>query len=205
MTGHSNSVKKEGHVTPVSDTRGIELVICDPAWFDPKKTFTIANAPKRTASLEFSGSDLNFMARVLYAESSGSGQLQDKAERDKEKEAIINVNHFRLNRKNYPSLSYIATTFRMVCEAPNQFESVSPTNLKLTKSAEFVCEKLIKTECKDLDEAISAVRDFIQAGPNDAYVYDNFRGYKPNGNGTHIGYSRFWLSPKGKELFEKTP
>lgn len=205
MTSSTDLMKKEGQITSVSDTKGIELLICNPDWFDPKKTYTISNAPERTASLEFSGADLNFMARVLYAESSGSGQLPDKAERDKEKEAIMNVNHFRLNRKAYPSWNYIATTFRRVCEAPRQFESVRPDNKKLVQSAEGACEKLIKTECADLNEAIKAVQNFMMNGPNQAYVYDNFRGYLANGKSTLIGRSRFWLSERGGELFDKTP
>ncbi len=203
MSNGTTVLTKDDKVTPVSDKKGVQVAICDPEWFDVRKTMKIANAPERTASLEFSGADLNFMARVLYAESSGSGQLPDKAERDKEKEAIMNVNYFRLNRKGYPNNKYIAMNWTMVCKAPNQFESVSPKNAKLNNSAEAVCAKLIKAECADLSESIEAVRRFMQRGPNENYVYDNFRGYMPNGQGEHIGRSRFWLSKIGKGLYDK--
>jgi hypothetical protein len=193
---------KDDKVTPVSDNKGLPVTICAPEWFDTRKTMTIANAPNRTASLEFSGADLNFVARVLYAESSGSGQLKDKAERDKEKEAIMNVNYFRLNRKGYPNNKQ-ATTWKMVCEAPKQFESVYKPAAKLINSAEGVCGKLIKAECADLCESIAPVRRFMEQGPNEKYVYDNFRGYLPNGRGEHIGHSRFWLSSTGKALYDE--
>jgi hypothetical protein len=194
-----------GQLTKKSDKKGIDVFVCDPGWFDPIKKFKISNAPTRTASLEFDGADLNFMARVLYAESSGILALPDKAERDNEKEAILNVNHFRLNRTDYPNRRYVATTFRMVCEAVGQFESVSPTNQKLINSDDPAFNNLIKAECADLAKAIEALKRFLATGPNGNYVYDNFRGYNPTGSGTHIGRSRFWLSTRGKELSDKTP
>lgn len=202
MSNGTHVLTKDGKVTPVSDKNGVPIMICDPEWFDFRKTMSIANASTRTASLVFTGADLNFMARVLYAESSGSSQLKDKAERDKEKEAIMNVNYFRLNRKGYPN-NKLATTWKMVCEAPRQFESVYLPSPKLTKSEEAVCGKLIKAECSDLCESIAAVRRFMEQGPNDKYVFDNFRGYLPTGHGDHIGRSRFWLSRVAKDLYDK--
>ena len=118
------SPKTSGKITPKSDKTGIEINVCQIAWFDSAKTYTIANAPARTSALTFTGDDLNYFARVLYAESSGSQDLTDLDDRKTEKEALINVFHFRLNRKGYPSSRYIATTFSMVCNAPNQFQSV---------------------------------------------------------------------------------
>jgi hypothetical protein len=131
--------------------------------------------------------------------------LPDKAERDKEKEAIMNVNYFRLNRNAYPNRHHIATSFRMVCEAPNQFESVKPDNAKMIKSDDPAHQKMIKAECSDLCEAIEGVKAFMDKGPNPAYLFDNFRGYRPGGQGTAIGRSRFWLSPRGKELSDEKP
>lgn len=202
MRNGTTVLTKDDKVTPVSDKKGVQVAICDPEWFDVRKTMKIANAPERTASLEFSGVDLNFMARVLYAESSGSGKLKDIAEREKEKEAIMNVNYFRLNRKGYPN-NKKATTWRMVCEAPRQFESVYKPAAKFINSEEGVCGKLIKAECADLCESIAAVGRFMEQGPNEKYVYDNFRGFLPNGRGEHIGHSRFWLSPAGKNLYDE--
>lgn len=196
---------KDGKLTPTSDKAGCLIKICDPGWFDPKATFKIANAPERTAQLVFTGEDLNFAARVLYAEASGSAQLKDKAERDKEKAAILNVKHFRLNRPGYPNNKYIAKTFRDVCEAPNQFESVYAKSSKFTNSDSSSYPCLGKAECADLTEAIEAIRQFLQTGPSADYTYDNFRGYNPNGQGTHIGRSRFFLSDTGKKLKDNTP
>lgn len=196
-------LRKDGQLTPTSDKKGIEIFICDPGWFDVKKKYKISNAPERTASLEFDGTDLNFLARVLYAEASGTEALPDKAERDNEKEAIMNVNHFRLNRPYYPRRDYIATTFSMVCKAPGQFESVFANKPKFLNSIDPAYNHLIKTECTDLSEAIEAIKNFLENGPNTKYLYDGFLGYSANGSGTHIGRSRFFLSDRGKEFIAK--
>lgn len=196
-------LRRDAPLTPVADKRGHEVTVCMPDWFDEKKKYKIANAPKRTADLEFTGSDLNFMARVLYAEASGSEQLPDKAVRDKEKAAIMNVNHFRLNRRGYPSKA--ATTFYGVCKAKGQFESVFEGTDKFVKSDRGSVSGMKKKECADLDEAIDAVRTFMATGPSPLYPFDNFRGYDPKGRGTHIGRSRFMLSPAGKKMMEETP
>jgi hypothetical protein len=199
------ALRRETPLTPVADKQGHEILICDPEWFDEKKKYRIANAPVRTAELEFSGGDLNYLARVLYAEASGSAQLTDKAERDKEKAAIMNVNHFRLNRKGYPNNSYVAKTFREVCLAPGQFESVFAGTPKFLKSEASSAVNLKKGECADLCEAIEAIKVFMATGPTEVYQFDNFRGYNPSGQGTHVGRSRFWLSATGQQLFKKTP
>ncbi len=193
---------KEAKLTPLTDTKGQVIVICDPSWFDESKRYKIANAPMRTASMEFEGEDLNSLARVLYAEASGSLQLTDENERAKEKSAIINVNHFRLNRRGYPNNAYIAKNFREVCDAPGQFESVFAGTQKFSASKQSHAAKLRERECQDLSEAIKAVADFFSNGPRSDYQFDNFRGYNPNGQGTHIavpvfGYplpaQPFWL------------
>lgn len=204
----SNNAKrlvKEAKLTPISDTKGYEVFICDPPWFDEREKFTIANAPARTAALEFDGSDLNFMARVLYAEASGGFQLPNKDERDKEKSAILNVNHFRLNRRNYPTYAYIAKSFRAVCKAPNQFESVFDPQPKFILTEKSTVNKIGKSECEDLAEALEAIKIFIADGPNSNFQYDNFRGYAPGGQGTLVGRSRFWLSERGADMLAKTP
>ena len=200
------TVIKSGGMTKKSNKVGIDVVICDPNWFDEKKQFKIAAAPERTASLEFSGADLNFAARVLYAEASGSAQLADKDSRVKEKLAILNVMHFRLNRRGYPTHSYIAKSFREVGRAKQQFESVDPGTQKFTSSDIPAFQSLAKKECADLSEALEAVRIFLANGPDNVkYLYDNFRGYNPTGKGEPIGRSRFWISSTGQKLYEKTP
>lgn len=205
-TQSTGSQSKSGTFTPKSEKKGIEINICQVSWFDPAQTRKIANAPARTASLTFSGDDLNYLARVLYAECSGSQSLPDANDRKTEKEALINVFYFRLNRKGYPSNAYIATTFTMVCNAPNQFQSVMPTPApKLIKSASGAYKRMNKMECSDLQESLDAIRSFLDAGPNSKYVYDNFRAGSSGTAGTRIGGSRFWLSRTGKELAHANP
>ena len=45
------TVVKSGSMTKKSDKVGIDVLVCAPNWFDEKKQYKIANAPKRTASL----------------------------------------------------------------------------------------------------------------------------------------------------------
>ncbi|AZN36333.1 hypothetical protein [Iodobacter ciconiae] len=195
-------------LTKKSDQKGHIINLCDPGWFIDHENFSIENAPLRTQDLKFSGEDLNFAARVLYAESSGALALPLKNDRMNEKEAILNVKYFRLNRKGYPNNSYIAHSFKAVCEAKGQFESVSPKNTKFTSSANENFEKLSQKECTDLEEAIEAINNFIKSGPNPDYCYDNFRSYQPNRPtlpGERVGNSRFWLSAVGSKLYQDQP
>lgn len=204
-TGEKTIIRREATLTPRSDKKGRDVYVCVPEWFDDSKKYKITNAPPRTASLEFTGTDLNFMARVLYAEASGAQQLRDKAERDREKSAIMNVNHFRLNRKGYPNRTYIATSFEMVCMAPGQFESVFGTKPKFLNSTRAKVAMLGQYECSDLEESLAAVRAFLANGPDPNYRFDGFRGYNPKGDGKHIGRSRFFLSTTGERLANQTP
>jgi hypothetical protein len=202
----TNSQLKSGTLTPKSDKKGVEVNICQVSWFDSAQTYKIANASERTSALTFTDDDLNYFARVLYAESSGSQSLPSADDRKIEKEALINAFYFRLNRKGYPSNAYIATTFTMVCNARNQFQSVMPTPApKLTKSASGVYKHLNKMECSDLQESIDAIKSFLASGPNPKYVYDNFRAGGSGTAGIRIGGSRFWLSRTGKELTDANP
>ena len=198
-------VTKDAKLTPKPDKEGVTVKICVPDWFDEKKLYKIENAPLRTASLQFGGADLNFLARILYAEASGAQQLLDKDVRDKEKEAILNVKHFRLARTDYPNWKVKHKTFTEVCSAPGQFESYGPPpKAKFSDSTKSKAEGFSKSECADLIEAIDAVKSFLASGPNALYTYDNFRGGKGR-QGETIGRSRFWLSATGKRLFNAEP
>lgn len=197
MSGAPKALEK---LTDKSDTKGVDVLVCDPGWFDKRDSFKIANAPKRTAELAFTGLDLNYAARVLYAEASGSAQLTDKPTRMKEKEAILNVKHFRLNRAGYPN-AIKAKSFSEVCTAKNQFESVYAGSPKFSGSAPDLFERLKKAECSDLAECVGAIKAFLAAGPNKDMVYDNFRG-GAGSRGEVIGKSRFFLSPGGKKMYE---
>ena len=118
----------------------------------------------------------------------------------KEKEAILNVKHFRLNRVGYPNRNK-AQTFSAVCNAPNQFESVYEPSRKFSGSDKESFALLKKSECRDLAESIEAISLFLASGPNDEYIFDNFRGGKGK-RGTTIGLSRFFLSDGGKKMYE---
>lgn len=208
MTQNGHRHQKNGQVTHKgAGKKGIVVNICHVTWFNKTDQFTIANAPERTANLSFTGDDLNFLSRVVYAESSGSGMLPDKDKRDKEKEAIINVIHFRLNRRGYPRNDYIARTFSAVCRAANQFVSVTPTpSPKVVSSAEPVYTSLNKGDCSDLQEAIDAVKKFMGTGPNQDYAFDNFvAGHSSKKGRVNIGGTHFWLSHTGKEMYDETP
>ena len=177
MTESKNTtLLKEGKLTKKSDKEGIEVRICVPGWFDEKRLFKIANAPARTASLEFSGADLNFAARILYAEATGSGAGCNKEELFKEKLAIIHVMYIRLNRKGYPTNQYIATTFEMVGNAPKlQFESVARQKKKFVDSASPNCRSFNNMECADLQLCIDTLLSFVNNGPNfNEFPYDSF-------------------------------
>jgi hypothetical protein len=194
--------KKDGRLTPSADKSGVTVTICHIEWYEAGQKYTVASASKRTADLVFDREDLIFLTRVLYAESSGSASLKDKAERLKEKEAILNVKYFRLNRKGYPTNKYVAKTFTEVCRAPGQFESAFSNTPKFANSEETSCEHLAKAECADLQEAVDAIKTFLEKGPNKEFTYDNFRGGAGK-HGTTIGRSRFWLSDTGKAMHEK--
>lgn len=194
-------MEHSGKITSKSDHNGVAIEICSPTWFNESGIYKIKNSPPRTASLEFKGDDLNFVARVLYAESSGSLQTTEAESRMKEKLAILNVKHFRLNRRGYPN-NKKAQSFKEVCEAPGQFESVYLASPKFSSSQRNESQHLKKHECKDLEEALEAIKKFLEEGPNQNYVFDNFRGGIGT-RGTTIGKTRFWLSQEGEKFYAK--
>jgi hypothetical protein len=204
--GNKPVLSKNGKLTTTSDKEGIVINICNPGWFDEREKFKIANAPVRTASLEFGGADLNFAARILYAEASGSAQLPDQTERDKEKLAILNVMHFRLGRTGYRTTPSISKTFQEVCEGRGQFESFFAKKPKFVNSSrdKSIFQSLQKKECADLAESLNAVRNFLNNGPDhENYFFDGFLGYKADASGVYIGKTRFFLSEHGKTEYAK--
>ena len=128
--------------------------------------------------------------------------MPSKDERLKEKEAILNVKAFRLNRTDYPN-RHKAQNFREVCDAPNQFESVFKGKKKFVDSEPPGCGKFKRADCDELNEALAAVRTFLASGPNPAYVYDHFLGKDSKRKETWIGKSVFWLSDVGARLYAK--
>ena len=135
-------VTAQAALTPKADRAGAVVRICRPDWFDPTQTWTVNRSLSEAAALTFTGEDLNFLARALYAEAAGRGAVTDEAIRSREKTAILHVCYFRLLRRGYPSNAYIARSFTDVLKAPGQFESVFAANRKLDHSRAAVAEAL---------------------------------------------------------------
>ena len=196
---------QDGQLTKKADKRGVEVYICHPTWLEATKKYRVTNAPDYASSLEFTGDDLNFAARVLYAEATGSKVGVDEAELAKEKQAILHVMYFRLNRKGYPSSSYVAKSFTSVGKAPRvQFESVFNETDKFlsTNSPDF--QSLKKADCSDLQKCIDAVKTFIEAGPDfSAYPYDSFKSAKSRPKWQIIAKNAFSITKLGKSYLNE--
>lgn len=198
------ATKASGPVTTTSDTNGITVKICSPDWFIKSKFYEVKSPTDEAKDVKFSGDDLNFLARMIYAEATGSGACKDAAERSKEKAAILHVCYFRIGRKGYPSNSYIARSFTEVAKAPGQFESVFKANRKLSSSAESVCESLKAVECTDLEECLKAVRTFIETGPDyKAFPFDKFLASTGRAGWTKYGGNEFNLFSAMKDQMAK--
>lgn len=177
---------------------------CYPKWFDKANSYSISNPTAAAKGLTFIGEDLNFLARMLYAEATGSGACPDASERKKEKAAILHVCYFRIGRKGYPSNNYVAKTFTDVAKAPGQFESVFKENKKLKNSDESVCKSLGPMDCADLDEALAAVNEFLTSGPNfKAYPFDKFLASTGRAGWVKYGGNEFSLFPAMKDAMAK--
>jgi hypothetical protein len=196
------TLSKSAPLTSVSDQSGCTINICCPSWFDRREVFKVNNAPAYAAELSFSGDDLNFAARVLYAEATGGMSGVSDDELASEKLAILHVMYFRLNRKGYPRNDYVATTFRMVSEAPQvQFESVSRQTAKFVASAALAVDQLKPKDCKDLQSCLAAVRRFIANGPDfKAYPFDEFRARSARPSWHGIANNAFHLTKLGSGL-----
>jgi hypothetical protein len=203
--GQQAELSKSTPLTPTSDQSGCTVKICCPMWFDRRDHFKVAKAPKFAADLEFSGDDLNFAARVLYAEATGSKVGVDSAELKSEKQAILHVMYFRLNRKGYPSNKYVATSFRMVGEAPQvQFESVARAKEKFVVTDASVVSALKSAECGDLQLCLDAVKDFVTNGPDfKKYPFDEFRDIKSRPKWHAFAKNAFHLTALGTTLLDE--
>lgn len=197
-------INKNSKLTATTDQTGEKITACFPDWFDRAKRHKVTNASRISEHLDYSGDDLNFFARVLYAESSGSVRCPDAATRQEEKIAIIHVTYFRINRKGYPSNKYIATNFTDVCKAPGQFETVFASNAKFDNSAIALCNKLNESDCGNLMESLNAIRLFLENGPNfRKYPYDTFLQGKGRKGWTKIGGTDFKLFDGSQEAMQK--
>ncbi|WP_171257035.1 hypothetical protein, partial [Acinetobacter baumannii] len=109
------TLTKNAALTPTSDQCGCTVTICCPSWFDKRETYAPATPGANAAELVFTGDDLNFLARVVSAEASGSASVKDGATRLREKLAIINVMYNRLNVVGFDPNSWTKgkfTTFK---------------------------------------------------------------------------------------------
>jgi len=205
-------ISKSAPITPKSERQGCAIDFCCPSWFVAADQFKVPNPSVAAKDLMFGGDDLNYLARVLHAEASGSGAIKDDAERFREKEAIINVLYNRLNVPGYDPNNWTRgrfQTFRDVATAVKrlsggglsgvQFESVIGSDgsgtSKFKSTDGPVVDHLGKADCKDFEECFNAIRRFLVVGPNEHMNFDNFRaaGKKtaPKGQ-TVIGGNRFW-------------
>lgn len=203
------TLTKSAPLTPASDQSGCSINICCPMWFDRRESFKVHNAPEYAEDLVFSGDDLNFAARILYAEATGSKVGVSAEALASEKQAILHVMYFRMNRKGYPSNKYVAKSFKMVGEAPQvQFESVARNTHKFSSTESSSVSHLKAAECGDLQACLDAVKNFIINGPNfKKYPYDEFRDTKTRPHWTAIGKNAFHLTKLGEAFMadmEKT-
>jgi len=188
----------------VSDPKSQAAKSCSPKWFEKNSSYSIAKETEAAKGLTFTGDDLNFLARMLYAEATGAAACPDANERKNEKAAILHVCYFRIGRKGYPSNSYIAKTFTEVAKAPGQFESVFKANKKLQNSEESVCKSLAAKECADLEEALAAVNDFIKSGANyKTYPFDKFLASTGRTGWVKYGGNEFSLFAAMKDAMTK--
>jgi hypothetical protein len=206
------SSSKTAKMTAVGDKTGVSVQVCAITPFDNATRYTVANASANKSTLLFDGTDLNYLARVLYAEASGSGAETDEGVREKEKLAIINVMYNRINVIGFDPNDWTHgkfTTFKGVASAVKttasghlsgvQFASVVGTDGTGTPKFKAVdgrgYEALKKADCADYNECFDAIRKFLAAGPDAALDFDNFRaagsGTTPAGQ-TVIGGNRFW-------------
>jgi hypothetical protein len=200
------TISKDTPITDTSDQSGCKVAVCCPKWFDRNRSFKVSNPAKHAAKLTFSGADLNFAARVLYAEATGSQVGVASSDLADEKQAILHVMYFRLNRKGYPSNTYVATSFQMVGEAPKvQFESVAKDKPKFSSTSPVNVPKLRMAECVDLQACIDAVQTFLDTGPDyDKYPFDEFRDVNSRPKWHKIANTAFHLTSLGQALLAET-
>jgi hypothetical protein len=188
----------------IAGDKTLAVKYCNPKWFEKAKSYSVSKPTSAAKTLTFTGDDLNFLARMLYAEATGSGACPDANERKNEKTAILHVCYFRMGRKGYPSNTYIAKTFTDVVKAPGQFESVFKSNKKLDNSAESVCKSLGAKECADLDEALDAVNGFLSTGPDfKTYPFDKFLASTGRSGWVKYGGNEFSLFPAMNDAMAK--
>ena len=115
--------------------------------------------------------------------------------------------YFRLNRKGYPSNSYVATSFQMVGEAPKvQFESVARNKPKFAGTELTSSPKLPAAECADLKKCLLAIQAFLTTGPDfNKFPFDEFRDRNSRPTWHLIANTAFHLTALGKAYLKEAP
>jgi RHS repeat-associated protein len=133
----------------------------------------------------FTGADIDFAARAVYAESSGV-VLED--------DAIASV---IVNRLNNPAFKdrrshSVATNLTEVVSQTGQFNAVTPPgpSPKFINSQPGLYQSLNAADCANLATAITATFAVAQLGP--IYGFTNFAATSSGFSGTQIGGSVFW-------------
>jgi RHS repeat-associated protein len=161
---------------------------CDPGWFDLQSTHTAANGKT------YSGADLDFAARVIFAEVSGTqmalaGGYSDQL--DAERDAIASVLYNRIGNTGFGS----PQSFTAVGLQQNQFQAVTGNQKQTQKfnRSNFASSKnLNQADCDDLNSAIEAVRKLMKDSPTVDFTF--FWAASTGHSGTVIGGSVFWGS-----------
>ena len=167
---------------------------CDPGFFDQNQNFTISGDPNNRS---FTGSDLNFAARVVFAESSSltSGRGD---EINRERSAIASVLYNRIGAVGFPDRR-ARTTFEGVAEAPGAFASIGGAKLNSSAPGHYqnLQEAVVNSrgqvyggDCNDLRSSVDSIRRLVNFGAQ--YGYTQFRSAATRGQGTVIGGNRFW-------------
>jgi RHS repeat-associated protein len=147
---------------------------CHPDFLDPKKTYEGAGG------YSFTGKDINFAARVIFAESTGDAQ-EDLAMADVIYNRVENEDwrHGRLK------------TLTAVVMQPHQFNAVTPPgpNRKFNLSGRGKYEGLNPTDCAGLKDAIRKMLSVVMNGSDATYTSFGAAGTH---QGTIIGGSVFF-------------
>jgi hypothetical protein len=150
---------------------------CDPGFLG--LAFRVTNYEGYT----FTGADINFAARAIFAETSSDV---------KEQIAAANVVYNRVDNKGFKTKGRVEQTLTAVVEAPHQFNAVTSPgpNRKFLSSADGSYQNLTPADCASLATAITAMTSIATGGTTADYTF--FAAAWSTTNGVLIGATRFW-------------
>jgi len=177
-----------GSIGAIPSGRGGEKTECDPNFIKADtQLFTDKNGKT------FSAADINYAARVVYAEGTGRNQ----GGTDDELYAIASALYNRLQNPSYRDADgAMHMSFYSVANQGGQFQAVTGRERFRKKFEGSDTEgghykNLSEGDCLDLYYAMSAVLRVLKDGAG--YDFTEFRGGR-HGPGTRIGGSRFGYS-----------